>query len=221
MTRVTDTATWSQLCRHHAAVADVHLRDLFAKDQDRSARFAASGAGLHLDYSKHRVTDETLRLLVGLAREREVERWRDRMFAGEHVNTTEDRAAWHVALRSSSPPAEVRDALARMRSVVASLHQRTLRGASGAPIGAVVNLGIGGSDLGPRMATRALRSFDGGRARCRFVANVDPADLDAVLQDLDPATTLFVVTSKTFTTLETLDNYRRARNGRALRGDTA
>jgi glucose-6-phosphate isomerase len=98
-----------------------------------------------------------------------------------------------------------------MRSVVASLHQRTLRGASGAPIGAVVNLGIGGSDLGPRMATRALRSFDTGRARCRFVANVDPADLDAVLQDLDPATTLFVVTSKTFTTLETLDNYRRAR----------
>jgi glucose-6-phosphate isomerase len=210
MTRLTDTAGWRQLREHYAEVGTVHLRDLFAADPTRS-RLAAEAAGLYADYSKHRVSDETLRLLVGLARERELERWRDRMFAGEPINTSENRPAWHVALRSAAPPSEVARTLEQMRSLVDRAHRSVFRGVNGRPIRAVVNLGIGGSDLGPRMVTRALRSFDLGRIRTRFVANVDPADLDAALDGLDPETTCFIVTSKTFTTAETLDNARRAR----------
>lgn len=211
MTSLHDTASWRQLQEHHTRLAAVRLGELFAAESDRGRRLAAAAAGIYADYSKHRVTDETLGLLVALARERDLERWRDRMFAGEPVNTTENRAAWHVALRSATPPPEVAAALTQMRALVERAHRAALRGANGRPLGTVVNLGIGGSDLGPRMATRALRSFDAGRIRTRFVANVDPADLDAALAGLDPETTLFIVTSKTFTTTETLDNARRAR----------
>jgi glucose-6-phosphate isomerase len=211
MTRLTDGAPWRELREHHARLAPVHLRELFAAEPARGPRLALEAAGMYADYSKHRVTDETLRLLVALARERELERWRDRMFAGERINTSEDRPAWHVALRSSAPPSEVAEALERMRSLVERAHRSVLRGVNGRPIRAVVNLGIGGSDLGPRMLTRALRSFDLGRIRTRFVANADPADLDAALDGLDPETTCFIVTSKTFATVETLDNARRAR----------
>jgi glucose-6-phosphate isomerase len=211
MTGLTDTAAWRQLREHHARLATVHLRDLFAAEPARGRRLAREVGGLYADYSKHRITDETLRLLVALAQERELERWRDRMFAGEHVNTSEGRPAWHVALRSATPPPAVARALEQMRALVDRAHRSVLRGVNGRPIRAAVNLGIGGSDLGPRMAVRALRSFDLGHIRTRFVANVDPADLDAALAGLDPETTCFIVTSKTFATVETLDNARRAR----------
>jgi glucose-6-phosphate isomerase len=211
MTSLDATPVWNQLRAHAATLSSAHLRDLFAADSGRAMRLATEAAGIYADYSKHRVTTETLRLLLTLARERDVERWRDRMFAGDRINTTEDRAAWHVALRSASPPPEVRDTQARTRAIVERAYRGELRGAGGAPLRTIVNLGIGGSDLGPRMATRALRSFNTGQFETRFVANVDPADLDAAVAGLDPRTTWFIVTSKTFTTLETLDNARRAR----------
>jgi len=211
MTSLTDTASWRQLREHHERLATVHLGDLFAAEPERGRRLVAEAAGIHADYSKHRVTDETLRLLFALARERGVERWRDRMFAGEPINTSENRPAWHVALRAATPPPAVVATLAQMRSLVDRAHRWALRGANGRPLRTAINLGIGGSDLGPRMATRALRTLDAGRIRARFVANVDPADLDAALEGLDPETTFFIITSKTFTTVETLDNARRAR----------
>ena len=211
MTSLSDTPSWRQLRQHHARLTAVHLGDLFAAEPDRGRRLVAEGGGIYADYSKHRVTDETLRLLFALARERGVEQWRDRMFAGEPINASENRPAWHVALRAATPPAEVAATLARMRSLVDRAHRWALRGANGRPLRTVVNLGIGGSDLGPRLATHALRGFDAGRIRARFVANVDPADLDAALEGLDPDTTLFSIASKTFTTVETLDNARRAR----------
>ncbi len=211
MKRLVDTTGGRRLAAHRAQLGAAHLRELFAAEPERGRRLAAAAAGLYADYSKHRVTDETLGLLVALARERELERWRERMFAGERINTSEDRPAWHVALRSSTPPPEVAETLERMRVLVERAHRSVLRGVNGRPIRAVVNLGIGGSDLGPRMAARALRAFDLGRIRTRFVANADPADLDAALDGLDPETTGFIVTSKTFTTVETLDNARRAR----------
>ena len=211
MTRLIETAAWQRLREHHARSAGTQLRDLFADDPERGRRLAGEAAGLYVDYSKHRVTDETLGLLVELARAREVESWRARLFRGERINASEDRAAWHVALRAASPPPEVAETLDRMRSLVARAHRWALRGVNGRPIRSVVNLGIGGSDLGARMATRALRACDRGRIQTRFVANVDPADLDAALAGLEPETTLFVVTSKTFTTVETLENARRAR----------
>jgi glucose-6-phosphate isomerase len=211
MTAVTDGASWGALSEHHARLAAIGLPELFGSDPDRGRRFALEAGGIYADYSKHRITDETLRLLCALARERGVEQWRDRMFAGERINTTEERPAWHVALRSATPPAAVAAALAQMRSLADRAHRSALRGASGRPLRAVVNLGIGGSDLGPRVVVRALRSFAAGPLGVRFAANVDPADLDAALDGLDPETTCFVVTSKTFATVETLDNARRAR----------
>ncbi|MGH8681221.1 MAG: glucose-6-phosphate isomerase [Burkholderiales bacterium] len=211
MTSPTDTPSWRELRQHQARLAAVHLGDLFAAEPDRGRRLVAEGGGIYADYSKQRVTDETLGLLLALARERGLAQWRDRMFAGEPINTSEARPAWHVALRSATPPPEVAATLARMRSLVDRAHRWALRGASGRPLRTVINLGIGGSDLGPRLATHALRGFGAGRIHARFVANVDPADLDAALEGLDPDTTLFVIASKTFTTVETLDNARRAR----------
>jgi len=211
MTRLIDLPAWRVLRDHQSRIASLHLRDLFAAEPDRGARLAAQAAGLYVDYSKHRLTAETLRLLLELARERELERWRDRMFAGEAINVSEGRSARHVALRSATPPQEVGAALARMRALVDRAHRGNLRGVNGRTVRTVVNLGIGGSDLGPRLATRALRALELGRVATRFVTNVDPADLDAALDGLDPETTFFIVASKTFTTAETLDNARRAR----------
>jgi glucose-6-phosphate isomerase len=211
MSALTDSAAWRALQEHRARLGTLHVRELFAVESDRGRRLAAAAAGLCADYAKHRITDETLRLLVALARDRDLEAWRDRMFAGAAINASEARPAWHVALRSATPPPEVAATLARMRALVERAHRRALRGASGRPLQTVVNLGIGGSDLGPRLVTHALRSFDAGRIRARFVANVDPSDLDAALAGLDPETTFFVIASKSFTTVETLDNARRAR----------
>ena len=190
------------LSTHFDELRDVHLRDLFAADPARGETFTASAGDLYVDYSKHRLTARTLELLVAMARERGVEELRDAMFRGEHVNVTEDRPVLHVALRAGDVP-EVEAVLDRM----AAFAERVRSG----PLRNVVNIGIGGSDLGPAMAYEALRAFSDRSRWFRFVSNVDGTDLWEATHDLDPAETLFVVSSKTFTTIETLTNARSAR----------
>jgi glucose-6-phosphate isomerase len=219
---LTSTPQWQALQAHHAEVGDVHLRELFEGDTERATRLSASAADLFLDYSKHRVTDETLRLLMALARAAGVEARRDAMFAGGHINTTEDRAVLHVALRMPASEAlsvdgqnvtgDVHAVLEKMGVLSDRIRNGTWVGAGGQRIAAVVNIGIGGSDLGPAMATEALADYAQPGLISRFVSNVDPVDLYAATHDLDPATTLFVVSSKTFTTLETLTNAAAARD---------
>ena len=216
-----DSSHWSALSAHYPEVADVHLRRLFAEDPGRAERMTATGADLVLDYSKHRVTDETLALLMGLARAEGVEERRDAMFAGEHINTTEDRAVLHVALRmprgtrlvvdGQDVVADVHQVLDKMASLADRIRSGEWKGHTGQRIRAVVNIGIGGSDLGPAMAYEALTDYADPDLTCRFVSNIDPVDLAAKTADLDPAETLFVVCSKTFTTLETLTNAAAAR----------
>ncbi len=219
---LTATPEWKALAAHHDEMADRHLRDLFAGDEQRAERMTTGAADLVLDYSKQRVTDETLRLLMALARAARVEERRDAMFRGEHINTTEDRAVLHVALRM--PPGselrvdgqdvtgDVQRVLGQMGELSERIRNGSWTGATGRPIAAVVNIGIGGSDLGPAMATLALADYAQPGLTSRFVSNVDPIDLYAATHDLDPATTLFVVSSKTFTTLETLTNAAAARD---------
>lgn len=217
-----ETPEWAALLAHHAEVRDLHLRDLFARDPERAARMTAEGAGLFLDYSKHRVTDETMDLLLAVARRADVEGRRAAMFAGERINVTEDRAVLHVALRAPRDAVlqvdgrnvvpDVHAVLDRMRAFALRVRNGEWTGATGRPIRNVVNIGIGGSDLGPAMATQALRHYTDRRMRFRFVANVDGTDLREATIDLDPAETLFIVASKTFTTLETLTNARSARD---------
>ncbi len=218
----TATPEWNALAAHYETISGRHLRELFAEDPERATRFTAEAADLILDYSKHRVTDETLRLLMNVARAARVEERRDAMFAGEHINTTEDRAVLHVALRM--PPGtelvvdglevvgEVHAVLARMGELSERIRNGSWTGETGKRIAAVVNIGIGGSDLGPAMATTALADDAQPGLVSRFVSNVDPVDLYAATHDLDPAATLFVVSSKTFTTLETLTNAAAARD---------
>ena len=212
---------WDALRRHHDEIAGKHLREFFAEDPDRGRELALTVGDLYIDYSKHRITRETLSLLVDLAKAADLERRRDAMFSGEHINTSEDRAVLHTALRLP------RDAKLRVdgQDVVADVHQvldamgdftDRLRngdwtGATGERIKTVVNIGIGGSDLGPVMVYQALRHYADAGISARFVSNVDPADLVAKLDGLDPATTLFIVASKTFSTLETLTNATAAR----------
>jgi glucose-6-phosphate isomerase len=218
VTDLNQSAAWSALAQHARAGAPAP-RELFAADARRAERLSAECGELLLDYSKQRVNDETLKLLFDLARERDVAGWTRRMFAGEPINNTEGRAVLHVALRSAlhefpagrSVMREVRDARGRVRDFVSRVRSGELTGATGKQLRDVVNLGIGGSDLGPRMVARALQGVTPAGPRVQFVANVDPADLDFALEGLDPETTLFIVASKTFTTAETLDNARRAR----------
>jgi len=219
---VTTTPEWKALAAHFDEIAARHLRDFFAEDPERGMRLTAEGADLTLDYSKQRVTDETLRLLMAVARAGGVEEHRDAMFSGKHINTTEDRAVLHVALRM--PPdtalvvdgqdvvADVHAVLGKMGELSERIRNGSWTGATGKRIGAVVNIGIGGSDLGPDMATTALADYAQPGLISRFVSNVDPVDLYAATHDLDPTTTLFVVSSKTFTTLETLTNAAAARD---------
>ncbi len=220
---LTTTPQWQALTAHFEAKGrHLELRRLFADDPGRAGRLTASAADLVLDYSKHRVTDETLRLLMDVARATGVEERRDAMFAGDHINTTEDRAVLHVALRM--PPGtelvvdgqdvvgDVHEVLARMGELSERIRNGSWTGATGKRIDAVVNIGIGGSDLGPAMATAALADYAQPGLVSRFVSNVDPVDLYAATHDLDPAATLFVVSSKTFTTLETLTNAAAARD---------
>jgi glucose-6-phosphate isomerase len=220
MTDLTQSPAWRALAARQPKAADAALSELFAADPERPRRFSLEFGDILLDFSKHLVDAETVRLLVALAEQAHVASWVRRMYAGDPVNDTEGRAALHVALRSDRvvfPEGRdvmplVRGARERMRRIVDEAHGGSLLGASGRPIIDVVNIGIGGSDLGPRMATRALRRFRApGSPRLHFVANIDPADLDAALDGLTPETTLFIVASKTFTTAETLDNAARAR----------
>jgi glucose-6-phosphate isomerase len=212
---LTETAAWRALEAHHAEVRDLHLRDLFAEDPARGERLALEAEGIYLDYSKNRVTDETLRLLVRLAEERGLRERIDAMFAGEHINVTEDRAVLHVALRApdDAPYArpEVFGVLERMSEFAERVRSGAWRGATGKRIRNVVNIGIGGSDLGPVMAYEALRAYSDRSLTFRFVSNVDSTDFAEATRDLEPEETLFVVSSKTFTTLETMRNAQTAR----------
>jgi glucose-6-phosphate isomerase len=219
---LTATPEWKALAAHYDEISTRHLRELFADDPERTDRMTAGGADLVIDYSKQRATGETLRLLFDLARAAKVEEHRDAMFAGKHINTTEDRAVLHVALRM--PPGSVlhvdgQDVVGDVQSVLGQMGDLSDRirsgqwtGATGKGMAAVVNIGIGGSDLGPAMATLALADYAQPGLTSRFVSNVDPVDLYAATQDLDPETTLFVISSKTFTTLETLTNAAAARD---------
>jgi glucose-6-phosphate isomerase len=212
---------WRRLERHHAELSGRHLRDLFAEDPGRGERLVAEAAGLYLDLSKNRVTDETLGLLAALAAECGLAERREAMFRGERINVSEDRSVLHVALRmprdrslivdGADVVAEVHEVLDRMADFCERVRSGDWRGASGEPIRNVVNIGIGGSDLGPVMAYEALRHYSAPQMRFRFVSNVDGTDFAEATRDLDPAETLFVVCSKTFTTLETMTNARTAR----------
>jgi glucose-6-phosphate isomerase len=212
---------WAALERHFAAIRDVHLRDLFAGDPTRGERLAAEGAGIHHHYSKNRVTDETLELLRQLARESGLAERVDAMFRGERINVTEDRAVLHVALRMPRERsllvdgvdvvAEVHAVLDRMAAFAERVRSGEWKGFTGKPMRNVVNVGIGGSDLGPVMAYEALRHYSRRDLPFRFVSNVDSTDFVEATRDLAPDETLFVISSKTFTTLETMTNARSAR----------
>lgn len=218
---ITATAAWRKLQDQHSAIAGRTLRELFAEDPGRGRELTVQVADLHIDYSKHRVTRETLDLLVELAEVAGVAERRDAMFRGEHINTSEDRAVEHVALRlppgeslivdGADAGAQVHEVLDAMGDFTDSLRSGQWRGATGERITTVVNIGIGGSDLGPEMVYRALRHYVDAGISARFVSNVDPADLTAKLDGLDPASTLFIIASKTFSTLETLTNATAAR----------
>ena len=214
-------AAWKALRQHYDQIADAHLRDLFAEDPERGRDLTLTVGDLYIDYSKHLVTRATLALLVDLARAAGLEQRRDEMYSGAHINTSEDRAVLHTALRlprdatlsvdGQNVVADVHEVLDAMGDFTDRLRNGQWTGATGKRITCVVNIGIGGSDLGPAMAYQALRHYADAGISARFVSNVDPADLVAKLDELDPATTLFIVASKTFTTLETLTNATAAR----------
>jgi glucose-6-phosphate isomerase len=219
--RLASLPAWQALARHREAARRFSLRALFAADPGRAERFSGEAAGLHADWSKHLADDETIRLLVALAEAVDLRGAIGAMFSGARINTTEDRAVLHVALRA--PRGErilaggedvvpgVHEVLGRMAAFSERVRGGAWTGHTGRRIRAVVNLGIGGSDLGPAMATEALRAHATREIRFRFVSNVDPADFAEATADLDPAETLFIVCSKTFTTQETLANARAAR----------
>jgi glucose-6-phosphate isomerase len=212
---------WAALKRHYDQVRDVHLRSLFADDPHRGERMAVEGAGIYLDYSKNRITDETMRLLVNLAEECGLEQHVEAMFQGTKINTTEDRAALHVALRAPRGERilvdghdvvpEVHGVLDRMAEFSDQVRDGHWLGYSGKRIRNVVNIGIGGSDLGPVMAYEALKAFSKRDMTFRFVSNADGADFEEATRDLDPEETLFIISSKTFTTIETMTNANTAR----------
>jgi glucose-6-phosphate isomerase len=216
-----ESAAWRALDAHAEKIRDVHLRELFAGDADRGERLALEAEGIYLDYSKNRITDETIRLLIQLAKERGVAERRDAMFSGEKINVTEDRAVLHVALRAPRGSSieldgedvvpKVHEVLERMSAFADRVRSGVWKGHTGKRIRNVVNIGIGGSDLGPVMAYEALRHYTRRDLTFRFVSNVDGTDIAEATRDLDPAETLFIVSSKTFTTLETLRNATTAR----------
>jgi glucose-6-phosphate isomerase len=215
-------SAWTALRTHHEKIRGIHLRSLFAEDPSRGDRLALEAAGLYLDYSKNRVTDETMRLLIDLGQAADLRRRIDAMFAGEKINVTERRAVLHVALRAPRGQRIVVDGedvvpgvhavLDRMADFSSRVRSGAWTGFTGRPIRNVINIGIGGSDLGPVMAYEALRHYSDRRLTFGFVSNVDGADFVEVTRDLDPAETLFIISSKTFTTLETLTNAHAARD---------
>jgi glucose-6-phosphate isomerase len=232
---------WAALAAHHEAIKGTHLRELFAADPTRGERMTAEGAGLYLDYSKNRITDETVGLLLALAEQSGLAARIEAMFKGERINVSEDRSVLHVALRMPKGASlvvdgvdvvrQVHEVLERMGTFAERVRTGAWRGQTGRAIRNVVNIGIGGSDLGPVMAYEALRHYSERDMTFRFVSNVDATDFVEATRDLDPAETLFIVSSKTFTTQETMTNARSAREwllaglgggkGRAPDGDAA
>jgi glucose-6-phosphate isomerase len=218
---LTETKAWKALESHHAQVSSLHLRELFAADAKRGERFTVEALGLFFDYSKNRVTDETLKLLVDLARESGLQARIEAMFRGDKINVTEKRAVLHVALRA--PKGEsilvdgedvvpgVHEVLERMAAFSDRVRSGQWKGHTGKRIRNVINVGIGGSDLGPVMAYEALKHYSDRSMTFRFVSNVDGTDFAEAVIDLDPAETLFIISSKTFTTLETITNAQSAR----------
>ena len=228
---LTKTPAWKALQKHHTEVGGLHLRELFAADPERGRTFAAEACGLYLDYSKNRVTDQTMRLLLGLAEERGLRGRIDAMFRGDKINQTESRAVLHVALRAPRGTAimvdgedvvpGVHEVLEKMASFADRVRSGAWLGHTGRRIRNVINIGIGGSDLGPVMAYEALKFYSDRTLRCEFVSNVDSDDFAEAVRGLDPAETLFIISSKTFTTLETMTNAHTAREWvlRGLGGD--
>jgi glucose-6-phosphate isomerase len=216
-----DNKSWRALEVHFKKIRDLTLRQLFTDDRQRGERFAIEALGIYLDYSKNRITDETLRLLLDLADECGLRKRIDAMFRGEKINSTENRAVLHVALRAPRDQSiivdgenavmKVHEVLDRMSEFARNLRNGEWTGYTGKPIRNVVNIGIGGSDLGPVMAYEALRHYSRHDLRFRFVSNIDATDFTEATEDLDPEETLFIVSSKTFTTLETMTNARTAR----------
>jgi len=212
---------WKALERHHGQIAGRHLRELFAADPGRAERFAVEAAGLYLDYSKNRITEETMRLLVQLAEESDLRGRIDAMFRGDRINVSENRSVLHVALRMPAGQSlvvdgqdvvkDVHEVLGRMRAFAERVRSGAWKGHTGKPIRNIVNIGIGGSDLGPVMAYEALRYYSQRELTFRFVSNVDSTDIVEATRDLDAAETLFIVSSKTFGTIETMTNARSAR----------
>ena len=212
---LTERPAWKALQAHYNQVHNRHLRTLFAEDPDRGTRLTVEALGLYLDYSKHRVTDETLKLLLALAEDVGLRAKIDAMFRGDKINVTEKRAVLHVALRAPRGTSimvdgenvvpGVHEVLDRMAEFSARIRDGSWKGHTGKRIRNVVNIGIGGSDLGPVMAYEALKHYSDRALTMRFVSNVDGTDFAEATRDLDPAETLFIVSSKTFTTLETHD----------------
>jgi glucose-6-phosphate isomerase len=222
VTPLTQRPSWKALSEHYQKVKDLHLRTLFAEDKQRGERFALDAAGIYFDYSKNRLTDETIRLLLDLANSSGLRERIDAMFRGDKINVTEQRAVLHVALRAPKDQSIVVDgenvvpAVHAVLDKMANFSNRVRSGAwtgyTGKRIRNIVNIGIGGSDLGPYMAYDALKHYSDRNLTCRFVSNIDGTDFVEATRDLDPAETLFIVSSKTFTTLETLTNARSARD---------
>src|SRR5262245_23072221 len=218
---LTQRPAWQALEAHYQQARGLHLRQLFADDPKRGERLTAEAVGIYFDYSKNRVTDETLRLLVRLAEESGLRQRIDAMFRGDKINVTENRAVLHVALRAPKGQSIVVDGedvvprvhavLDKMAAFVERVRSGAWKGHTGRRIRAVVNIGIGGSDLGPVMAYEALKYYSDRGLTFRFVSNVDGTDFAEATHDLDPAETLFIVSSKTFTTLETMTNAHTAR----------
>ena len=221
MANLTQYPVWSQLCAHQQAISQVHMRDLFAEDANRFSKFSLKFGDILLDYSKHRITDETLPLLFQMAREAKIEQWRDRMFAGDKINITENRAVLHTALRNrvntpvlvdgKNVMPDVNAVLTQMRTFSEKVRSGEWLGFTGKRITDIVNIGIGGSDLGPVMVCDALKPYANLGLNIHFVSNIDGAHLMRALEKCKPETTLFIVASKTFTTQETMTNAMSAR----------
>src|SRR5262244_2859672 len=219
---LTERQAWKALAAHHQKVCELHLRKLFAEDPKRGERLTAEAVGLYLDYSKNRITDETLTLLLQLAEESGLRGRIDAMFRGEKLNVTENRAVLHVALRAPRGASlvvdeenvvpQVQAVLDKMADFSHRVRSGGWKGYTGKRIRNVINIGIGGSDLGPVMAYEALKHYSERAMTFRFVSNVDGTDFAEAVLDLDPAETLFIISSKTFTTLETMTNARTARD---------
>lgn len=221
MSELTQSKSWQALEKHFPSISSMHMRDMFAKDPERFSKFSLECCGIFLDYSKNRVNRQTMDLLLDLAGEVQVEQKISDMFAGEKINVTEKRSVLHTALRNRSPRPvmvdgtdvmpDVRNVLEKMRGFTQKVRQGDWKGFTGKPVTDVVNIGIGGSDLGPRMAVRALEGYTSRELKVRFVSNVDPAHLENTLAGLNPETTLFIIASKSFTTQETMFNAQQAR----------